>query len=361
VSRKRLPVRVLAAVTLGFLAAVFFSCAADESTETTASVLPAVLTEFIESGRGRALNPGFIKFAYGNIAEGMYFRSLADPGLKKQFAPQIEKIVGHYLKIAPADTQGLRLPGDHGNYLSNLNLILGVYEHLTGRTDYEDLHRRINARLVEGSRSAPSAHFPSLAGIKSRWPADQAFVLYTVSLADKLHGTAEAPPLVRRWEEHLAASGTDEKTGLPFSELTGNSAQAKIPRGCALSYMILYTAALDGARARDWFEKYKRHFLKEYVFAAGFRETEDEKFKADADSGPILDGVGAAATAFGIGAAYELGDDALAARLAALIDLGRRFADRSDARVKAAADDIVAQAIAFNMDSRRFRRAARPE
>ena len=269
-----------------------------EARDVTAEV-PDALIEFIQTGAGAAARPGFLKYAYGNLAEGLYNLSLRDPDLKAGLSPLIDKLTRDYLAHAPKETDHLKTLGDHGAYLANLNLILGVHRHITGRDDYAALNRRVTLHLAERS-GRPPYHFPSFPKSSLRWPADQALVLYSIRLFDENFGTAYAPVLVERWTDFLDSRGTDRKTGLPVSEITGKAAYSRMPRGCATSFLILYAAKLDPDRAARWFTAYKKYFLKDYVVAAGFRETADEKFTADDDSGPIIDGVGSAATAFGI-------------------------------------------------------------
>jgi hypothetical protein len=354
----RMPLSLMSVLCLMVLTGLaVVDCANAPGTDGLKDIVPAPLIDFIETGTGTAVESGFIKYAYGNIAEGLYNRSLGDPKLKALFIPLIGKIARAYIALAPGDTKGLTLPGDHGNYLANLNLILGVYKAITGRDDYADLNRRITLRLAAISRAAPDFHFPSFPGTALRWPADQALILYTIKLYDENYRASLALPLFNSWKEFILTRGVDKKIGLPVSEISGKTKYSGVPRGCALSYMILYASKIDPACAGRWFEGYKKYFLKDYIVAAGFRETADERFKADVDSGPIIDGVGSAATAFGIGAAYALGDEALATRLENLVGLGKEYSQHMDARTQEAARDIVAQAIEFNMKSQKYWRA----
>ncbi|HEV8320263.1 MAG TPA: hypothetical protein VG389_01520 [Myxococcota bacterium] len=65
---------------------------------------------------------------------------------------------------------------------------------------------------------------------------------------------------------------------------------------------------------------------------------------ADADSGPIVDGVGAAATAFAIAAARAVGDGFLAARLAATGSLVGAVAS-ADPELRAPSATVLAEVV----------------
>jgi len=86
---------------------------------------------------------------------------------------------------------------------------------------------------------------------------------------------------------------------------------------------------------------------RERIFLVGFREWPPGRdLPADADSGPIVTGVGAAATAFGLAAAREVGDALTAGRLATT---ARVLGSSSmlSRQLAAAADSTLAQAILF--------------
>ena len=76
--------------------------------------------------------------------------------------------------------------------------------------------------------------------------------------------------------------------------------------------------------ARQWWVKYRHRFLVERAGLAGFREWAPGRDRGmDADSGPIVYGVGAAATGLGIAAARAMGENELAEaieRTAAVVD-----------------------------------------
>jgi hypothetical protein len=83
------------------------------------------------------------------------------------------------------------------------------------------------------------------------------------------------------------------------------------------------------------------------VVIVGFREwPPGVARRADSDSGPIVNGVGAAATALAIPAARAMGDDVLAQRLEATAG-AVGLAARADPKLREAARTILAEAIRY--------------
>jgi hypothetical protein len=233
-------------------------------------------------------------------------------------------------------------PDDTGLYASHLNLILGAQDRVGGEHDVA-FHARLSRALAERSRREPSGHLPSYRDTRVRWPADQSATLASLHRFDEAHGEQLAGPLAAAWKDFLAAHSTD---GLPWSEVTGRGRYSRLPRGCALSFGIRYTSEFDRPLARAWWARYKERYLIDRLLV-GFREWPPGRdLPADADSGPIVMGVGAAATAFGMAAARAVGDGETAGRLATTA----RVLGTSSAlspQLAAEARSTLAQAILF--------------
>jgi len=149
----------------------------------------------------------------------------------------------------------------------------------------------------------------------------------------------------RAWRTWMLANAMDATLGLPWSEATGAATGARDPRGCALSFETRYLAEVDLPLARDWWDRYKESYLVDRVALVGFREWPPGRDGgSDGDSGPIVEGVGAAATAFAIAAARAMGDGFLATRLEATGALVGLAARRDPAMAKAA-ETALAEAV----------------
>src|SRR4051794_40610794 len=96
---------------------------------------------------------------------------------------------------------------------------------------------------------------------------------------------------------------TDEVTGL-FRSSISDLWYASIPRGCATSWSIFYMAQFAPERAAELYRRHVRALGRSVLGFGGFREwPADRSHGMDADSGPIVFGVGMAATGIGLGPA----------------------------------------------------------
>ncbi|MEL6341115.1 MAG: hypothetical protein AAFP04_06510 [Myxococcota bacterium] len=233
--------------------------------------------------------------------------------------------------------------GAHGLYLAHLNIVLGVYELLAQDGRYKRLHTRATRHLLSISNN-PLAHAPSYPNEKARWPADQSALLFSVWLYDRAHGTTLAHEPVRRWLDVMQNHTAADYGHLPASELSGTKADAALPRGCAMSFTTHYAAAFAPDYARDLWRRYRREFMVDFFGLAGLREwPRGIERKADIDSGPIVRGIGAAATGLGLGAAGDVGDKARQARMIRTMNLVHEM-NRSAMEV---GRSLLARAIAY--------------
>ena len=162
----------------------------------------------------------------------------------------------------------------------------------------------------------PLRHAPSYAGLAARWPADQSATLAALHRFDVAHDAHLAAAPLAAWRDVLARKGLDATTGLPVSDVSGTMPGAKHPRGCAQSFISRYLAEVDPALSASWWRTYRERFLVRVGGVAGFREwPPGVERKGDVDSGPIVMGIGTAASALAIAAARAQGDDGLAAQL----------------------------------------------
>jgi hypothetical protein len=101
-----------------------------------------------------------------------------------------------------------------------------------------------------------------------------------------------------------------ESSTLPPSAVASDRLAAiDVPRGCALSWTVAMLGLYDPPRARSLNSRYRRDYFVELGPVRGFREwPRGVERPADADSGPIVSGVGTAASGIGIGAARLAGE-----------------------------------------------------
>lgn len=231
---------------------------------------------------------------------------------------------------------------EDGLWLTHYALILGAADRVGPCLDPAE-HRRISELLGRRSLADRTSHVASYATSPLRWPADQAATLAALARHDRAHGTALVAAPLAAWRRYIEARAFDAKLGLPRSEATGRAPYAKRPRGCALTYETIYLHEVDDALAQAWWANVKRHYLVRSGLVVGVREWPPGiDAPSDADSGPIVAGVGAAATAFGLPAARVLGDEVLARELAATAERGELLTQVMPALGRAARSTLAA-------------------
>jgi hypothetical protein len=232
-----------------------------------------------------------------------------------------EACVRRCLELAKRTGQVSPEKGD-GLWLSHYSLILGAADAL-GSCLEPAQHHAIAAALARRSLRDPHRHVASYRKRKSRWPADQTATLASLARHDRAHSTKLLAKPARLWRDYVLAKAMDAKLGLPWSEVTGSARTSRVPRGCALSWQTRYLHEFDDALARQWWTRYRESYLVERLGLAGLREWPPGRERGpDIDSGPIVAGIGAAATGLGIAAARAMGDDVLADRLSRMVTLG---------------------------------------
>jgi len=196
-----------------------------------------------------------------------------------------------------------------GYYLEHLNICLGARARVNPDHADQALNRRVSEHLRENTLRYPNFHADLHARSRMKWPADQAAILYSLWLYDQNYQKQLSAEPIAGWLDYMERHGTHQATGLYVTEVVGVKKFSPIPRGCAHSYLCHYVGRFDRPRAEAIWEKYKKHFLKRAFIGTGFREyPEDFKYRWTPDSGPILFGLGAAATGIGINAASTLDD-----------------------------------------------------
>ena len=184
----------------------------------------------------------------------------------------------------------------YGYYLEHLNIILGCYQSVAG-DGYLDLNTRVTLYLRDESLSQPNAHARLIPHVKMRWAADQAAIIYSIWLYDQNNRTTYHEELKKRWIEYMENHGKHKETGMYITEVMGVKEYSNQPRGCSHAYMCYYMEHFDGVHGQQQWELFKEHMLVNGYFLSGFREyLPGYKGKWTPDSGPIIFGIGVAAT-----------------------------------------------------------------
>ena len=247
-------------------------------------------------------------------------------------------------RIAPMDPAADPL-GHHGLYLSHLAIVLGTRDRLSDAPCDEALHTRIVDHLVERSLAHDQGIARSFDSSLARWPTDQAATLYGLWLYDQAHGTQRVLAPRDRFLPLLAGPG------LPPTEVTGTAPDPEVPRGSSLAFAARYLAPVAPQAAADLWDRTTATLLERIGPLAGIREWPPGADRApDIDSGPVVFGIGASATAFGRAAALAVGDDPSARALGRTARLGSRLAAAASSQLEAAANSALATAITAQVE-----------
>lgn len=193
------------------------------------------------------------------------------------------------------------------NLFYRMLLIAGLtsYQSLVGDDQYADL---LFEQVESLSRELDNSPFGLLDDYPGEcYPVDILPAIAVLHRAGKLMGL-DKTPFVERSIRAFEDSRLDPATGLPAYVADPDTGLGIGPaRGVGISYMLIWAPELWPEKAKIWYRQYENHFWHEGNLVSGFREFSKyadaiESF-SDVDSGPVVSGLGAAASAFGLAAA----------------------------------------------------------
>lgn len=185
---------------------------------------------------------------------------------------------------------------------------LATQARLLGGTPHESLLRTQVLSLAAELSASPSgllADYP-----QQTFPADVAAAWHAIRRADEHLGTdhhAGAIRGLRGFTGTLSPHG-----GLPpYAWFGDDPPRPTQVRGSANAWLLHHAPFLWPTQAERWFTAHNRDFWQASWWLVGYREfdrNERVTDPGDVDSGPIIGGLGTAASAFGIGATRSMGD-----------------------------------------------------
>ncbi len=208
--------------------------------------------------------------------------------------------LGSLLSLRPGVRQAV--------YLGWLALEFALHRAVTGDPQFDEERRHLSEVMLDELESRKGLPLDSFPGVV--WPFDTIPTLVALASSDRIDQCAHSSAAIRRHLSWIEASGSDPVTGLPWSkwDLARQSAPEP-PRGCDLALRTGMLHLIDPAAAALLYRRYTRAYWQEWGVVAGFREwSHGTGGSADADSGPLIAGLGMAASGFGIGAAAVMGD-----------------------------------------------------
>jgi len=198
------------------------------------------------------------------------------------------------------------------NLFYRMLLISGLtsYQKLTGNTEYEELLYSQVESLSNELDESPYGLLDDYPG--QCYPVDILPAIAAIRRADTVLGTDHSE-FAARAIRGFEGRRLDPGTGLPAYFVDSKTGRAKdSARGVGLSFMLIWAPELWPETAKCWYAKYAEQFWQKGRYTAGFREYPKDMnvrwFELnDVDAGPVIGGYGAAASAFGIGAARAMG------------------------------------------------------
>lgn len=283
--------------------------------------LPSSLQRVLDKGAYEGTVVGFRAITLSHIADGCVSQAKQKPEHTEAAKKCVERAYVQALALQPktcpkgvCDAKTLASSADP-LFLAHLLLVMGANDAM-GTCANEALHVELSRALSEESVADPFAHLPSYRHLSLRWPADQSALLAGLHRTDVAHGTSFHIEPTKAFFAFIDEKGT-HRSGLPKSEVTGKGPGAKYPRGCAQSFISRYLSEVDAPRTLAWWKTYRSGYFVSLPFGiAGFREwPKGVEGQVDSDSGPVVLGIGTAASALAISAAKANGDAGTARQL----------------------------------------------
>jgi hypothetical protein len=303
------------------MVALLLCCALASGVPSPALTLADEMTA--QGGKGDAGGWGMALYARAFTAYALTNDVLDGTVTAEDAAPRLDALVDGALHSRVM--RHFQLPGvvvAQGTIMSQSVAHLGhVALMLTGKSLWAPLTPRqqtildgITRALAHAITASPNHLLPTY-GTRV-WPADNEVALAALALQGH-----PAAALV------TASLDALEGAGLPPSELKPRTLNAKdVPRGCALSWSVGLRALHAPQQARALYVKYRDAYWTGLGPVVGFREwPRGVDRPSDVDSGPIILGIGVAASGIGLGAARavgETGDAEKLSRSASLAGLG---------------------------------------
>ncbi len=142
------------------------------------------------------------------------------------------------------------------------------------------------------------------------YPIDVVAAIGFISRADAVLGT-DHRAFIARSSRAFEGDMADALGLVPYRTSTDTYEQLQPSRGVGNSWVSLFAGDLWPDRAGDLYSRYDASFWQDHGWAAGFREyargSQEPAWMTEVDAGPVLDGFGTAASAFGIAAARRNG------------------------------------------------------
>ncbi len=187
------------------------------------------------------------------------------------------------------------------------NLVRAGYVFLGGKNQrvIESFHGR-SAALAAAFSESKLPFLESFPGL--RWPVDNCCAIESLRYHDNLFSSDYARLPSQRWEQWLRANA-DTSTGMMIAQVSADGHTIDVPRGCALSWTLSFSPGFAPEYDKEQYSRFQKYWFLPVMGTLGIREWSEgqEKF-SKIQEGPVLFGVGAAASGLGIAATHAHSD-----------------------------------------------------
>lgn len=277
----------------------------------------------VESGRAAAINYQHVSATEWPIFSAVYFLWATEALQSDWEENDLPNVTEPKLTAAGAIEAAAALVQDPGHaawvqkhwgddYLTRENIFyrmlliggLTSYQSLTGNRQYESQLRTQVEGLAQELDQSPYGLLDDYPG--QCYPIDILPAVAVIQRADEVLGTDHSA-IIERAVRGFEDSRLDPLTGLPAYRANAVTGEGLGPaRGVGISYMLIWAPEIWPETAAMWFERYENHFWESGRFISGVREyprqTDAGDWLFEIDAGPVVGGIGTAATAFGIAA-----------------------------------------------------------
>jgi hypothetical protein len=233
-------------------------------------------------------------------------------------ARSVERLMQEDVTAFGVDAWGRRgfddLDSERGHaYLGYTNMAFGMLRLLDPEAAIGPLHDRVTAALARRLALSPHAAIETYPG--ESYPADIAAVAASIALYDRATKQSHRP-LLERWLGTFFERYVDPRSGLLYQSNDAGSGKPLGPaRTSGSAIAVYFLSFVDDGAARRLFGAVSRQRTS-FLGFGGIREYPDGAGgSGDIDSGPLLFGVSASASAFALSGARLYGERSLLAEL----------------------------------------------
>lgn len=234
-----------------------------------------------------------------------------DPS-SKYFNEGVQEIQRAYDKINSAQGQSSfddSLPIPYGAFYAGWSTYLLARKLNLEQPESSNLDevKNFKSQCLQISRVIRSTPFPvSYRG--GAWPADAMICIAALSLHDRMY-TPLYSDIIAVWIEAVK-SKLDLHGLIPHAVNASTGEISENARGSSQSLMLIFLHDIDESFANQQYKIYKTKFPEGRFGLNGLREyPRDVPGGADVDSGPVVFGMGSAATIVGMGTMYQFNEN----------------------------------------------------